>query len=199
VTTEQGISAGTRRIEAVAGEAALRRAQQDQGILDELESAAKAGRPALLDEYARLREQLKAAQREVERLKLKLATGGPAASIGDLIEVDGIKIWTPRFEGLDRKAHAAVVDDFRNRHRDSDFLLVSCAIDASGVSVNAASSPSLATRVGAPEILQRLGLRGGGRSDFAQGGGVAAGDVDDLRRKATNLLRRIVTEGSAQG
>ena len=45
----------------------------------------------------------------------------------------------------------------------------------------------------APEILKRLGLRGGGRPDFAQGGGVAAGDVDDLRRKAVEVIRQMLT------
>src|SRR5207247_7146317 len=54
VTTEQGISAGTRRVEALTGEAAVLRAQADQGILEELEEAAKVDRRSLVDEYARL-------------------------------------------------------------------------------------------------------------------------------------------------
>ncbi|HSB62108.1 MAG TPA: alanine--tRNA ligase, partial [Vicinamibacteria bacterium] len=60
VTAEQGISAGTRRVEALTGEASVARAQQDQGILEELEEAAKVDRGELVDEYAKLREQLKA-------------------------------------------------------------------------------------------------------------------------------------------
>ena len=53
MTTEQGISAGTRRVEALTGEAAINRAREDQGILEELEQAAKTGRRSLVDEYAR--------------------------------------------------------------------------------------------------------------------------------------------------
>ena len=41
VTAEEGISAGTRRVEALTGEAAVERARQDQGILEELEEQAK--------------------------------------------------------------------------------------------------------------------------------------------------------------
>ncbi len=78
LTSEQGISAGTRRIEAVTGEAAVLRAQQDQGILEQLESAARVDRRELVDEYARLREQLKARERELTALKMKLATSGAA-------------------------------------------------------------------------------------------------------------------------
>src|SRR6185436_8585776 len=55
-TGEQGVSAGHRRVLALTGEAALERAQQDQGILEELEQTAKADRRQLVDEYAKLRE-----------------------------------------------------------------------------------------------------------------------------------------------
>jgi alanyl-tRNA synthetase len=191
VTHEQGISAGTRRVEALAGEAALARAQADDGILDELEQAAKTDRRSLVEEYGRLREQLKARERELQALKLKLATTSQAAS-ADLLEVASVKLWTPRFEGLDRKAHAAVVDEFRNRHRNERFLVVSVSVDGEAAQVLAAASDSLKGRVAAPEILKRLGLRGGGRPDFAQGGGVAPAEVETLRVKARELLQAMI-------
>jgi alanyl-tRNA synthetase len=191
VTHEQGISAGTRRVEALTGEAALARAQADDGILEQLELSAKTDRRSLVDEYARLREQLKARERELQALKLKLATTSQDDA-ADLAELAGIKLWTPRFEGLDRKAHAAVVDEFRNRHRDERFLVVSVSVDGESTQVLAAASESLKGRIAAPELLKRLGLRGGGRPDFAQGGGVAPDDVEALRRKAGELLRALV-------
>jgi alanyl-tRNA synthetase len=199
LTVEQGVAAGTRRIEAITGEAALDRARADQSILEELEQQAKVDRKVLVDEYGKLREQLKAQQREIEKLKMKLATGGGGASAGaeDLQEVGGVSYWTPRFEGLERKAHAAVVDDFRNRNRDRSFALVSTAVDESGVSVIAAVSESLQKKAPAPEIMKRLGLRGGGRPDFAQGGGVAPADIDAMRGKAREILRELVEGGGA--
>ena len=103
LTNEQGISAGTRRVEAITGEAAVARAQADQGILEELEQAAKVDRRELVDEYAKLREQLKAREREIQSLRLKLATGAGAAAGEDLSESAGRSVWTPRHEGLDRK------------------------------------------------------------------------------------------------
>jgi alanyl-tRNA synthetase len=193
VTTEQGISAGTRRVEALTGEAAVERARADQGILEELEDAAKVDRRSLVDEYAKLREQLKVKDRELQALKMKVATAGnTASSPQDIVEVAGAQVWTPRFEGLDKKAHAAVVDDFRNRNRDRAFVLVSSSIDGEGVHVISAVSSSLIDRVKAPEIMKRLGLRGGGRPDFAQGGGVAPADVDTLRGKATEVLSQML-------
>jgi len=199
LTAEQGISAGTRRVEALAGAAAVERAQADQGILEELEQAAKVDRREIVDEYARLREQLRAREREVQALKMKLATAGsgPGAAAADQTEVAGTIVWTPRFEGLDRKAHAAVVDEFRHRHRERRFALVSASIADDGVSVIAAVSSSLTASLKAPEVMKRLGLRGGGRPEFAQGGGVAPGDVDALRERARELLRGVL--GGADG
>jgi alanyl-tRNA synthetase len=194
-TNEQGISAGTRRVEALTGEAAVERAQGDQRILEELEESAKVDRRALVEEYAKLRDQVKARDREIQALKMKIATAGPkepGAGAADLVEFGGVQLWTPRFEGLDRKAHAAVVDDFRNRNRERPFVLLSASIDDEDVSVISAVSESLKDRVRAPEVMKRLGLRGGGRPEFAQGGGVAPADVDGLRQKAGQVLREML-------
>jgi alanyl-tRNA synthetase len=199
VTGEQGISAGTRRVEALAGALAAERAQADQGILDELEQTAKVDRKELVDEYARLREQLKARDREVQALKMKLATAGSGRgeAASDQTEVAGAIVWTPRFEGLDRKAHAAVVDEFRNRNRERRFAVVSTSTTDDGVSVITAVSQGLTGSLNAPEVMKKLGLRGGGRPEFAQGGGVAPGDVETLREKARELLRGLLEKGNA--
>ena len=193
VTAEQGVAAGTRRLEALTGEAAINRAREDQGILEELESSAKTDRHGLVDEYAKMRERIRALERERDQLKMKLATGGSGSAAGDLVEVGDVQVWTPRFEGLDRKAHAAVVDEFRNKNRSRSFAAVSASVSEDGVNVIAAVSDSLKGRLSAPEILKRLGLRGGGRPDFAQGGGVEKGDVDVLRRRALELIRSMLT------
>jgi alanyl-tRNA synthetase len=192
LTNEEGIAAGQRRVEALTGEAALERAQQDQGILEQLEQAAKADRRQLVEEYARLRDELKAKEREIQALKLKLATGSGQASQGDLEEFAGVRLWTPRFEGLDKKAHAAVVDEFRNKNRDHAFALLSSCVADDGVHVITAVSDSVKGRLTAPDLMKKLGLRGGGRPDFAQGGGAAPGEVDALRERARGVMKELL-------
>jgi alanyl-tRNA synthetase len=199
LTGEQGVSAGTRRVEALTGEAALARAQADQGILEELEQSAKTDRRGLVDEYAKMRDALKAKDREIQALKLKLAQGGggPEASQADLLEIGDVRVWTPRYEGLDKKTHASVVDEFRNKNKDRAFVVVSASVGDDGVHVISAVSDSLKGRVTAPEIMKRLGLRGGGRPDFAQGGGVEAAGVDEMRRKAVDVARQLLGSTAA--
>ena len=191
-TAEQGIAAGTRRVEALAGDAAISRAQQDDSILEELERSAKVDRRGLVDEYAKLRDQLRAKERELQALKMKVATGAPAGAGDDSATHKGVTLWLPRFDGLDRKAHAAVVDDYRNKHRDESFALLSSSIDGDEVHVISAVSPKLSASLRAPEIMKRLGLRGGGRPDFAQGGGVTPNEVDALRQKASDVLKAML-------
>jgi len=58
----------------------------------------------------------------------------------------------------------------KNRHRDRPYVIVSSTKD--GASLIVSVSDGLKGRLPAPAIMKRLGLRGGGRPDFAQGGGV---------------------------
>jgi alanyl-tRNA synthetase len=196
-TSEQGISAGTRRVEALTGEAAVRRAQQDQGILEELEESAKVDRRNLVDEYAKLRDQIKAKEREIDALKLKLATGANPPSTSDTRVIDEVLVWTPVHPGLDKKTHASLVDNFRAEHKGQPFVLVSFAVDTAGLHVIAGSSDSTKQRVNAPDVLKQLNVKGGGRPDFAQGGRPEAGDVDELRNKAQEVLTSMLKGSGA--
>jgi alanyl-tRNA synthetase len=192
VTGEQGVAAGTRRIEALAGTAALARVQQDAAILDELAAAAKTDRSSLADEHARLREQLRTAQREIERLKLKLATGATSDSKEDRRQYDGLEVvfWRPKHEGLDRKTHASVVDDYRNRNRARNYVVTSSTSDGSSVIIAVANN--LKDRLPAPQIMRRLGLRGGGRPDFAQGGGIDPSRLDALLENVPTVVGELL-------
>jgi alanyl-tRNA synthetase len=195
-TTTSGVSAGTRRVEAVAGGAALDKIQRDVAILDELSHFARADRGALVGEYAKLKDELKARDREIERLKMKLASGGGGRSeASDASEVHGITVWTPLFTDVDRKGHAALVDEYRQKRADKNFIAVSSAKSGDeGHSVIVAVSRDLTSRFKAPEIMKELSLRGGGRPEFAQGALGASDDVEALRRKAREVATRLLSE-----
>jgi alanyl-tRNA synthetase len=195
-TGTSGVSAGTRRVEAVAGNSALERIQRDGTILDELSQFARAERGALVDEYARLKEDLKAKDREIDRLKMKLASGGSGRNeSSDSIESEGVTIWTPLFADVDRKGHAALVDEYRQKRGDQKFIAVSAASAGDGShSVIVAVSRDLTLRLSAPTVMKELRLRGGGRPEFAQGALGATDNVEDLRRKARETATRLLSE-----
>jgi alanyl-tRNA synthetase len=96
---------------------------------------------------------------------------------------------------VDRKGHAALVDEYRQKRGDKNFIAVSSASSEDGsYSVIVAVSRDLTSRVKAPEIMKELGLRGGGRPEFAQGALGAGEDVEGLRRKARETASRLVSE-----
>ncbi|MBN2370858.1 MAG: alanine--tRNA ligase [Vicinamibacteria bacterium] len=192
VTGEQGIAAGTRRIEALAGKAAVSRSQQDASIILALTTASKIDRASLAEEQARLREQLKAALREIDRLKLKLATGASTVAAEFRKQHNGLEVlyWLPKHEGLDRKTHASVIDDFRNRNRDQQYVVASSTSDGSSVIVAVANG--LKDRAPAPQIMKRLGLRGGGRAEFAQGGGIDPSRLDALFTSVPSIVEELL-------
>jgi len=194
-TGTSGVSAGTRRVEAVAGASALERIQRDTAILDELSRFARAERGTLVDEYAKLKDEIKARDREIERLKMKLATGGDRSQCGDTIEAEGITIWTPVFSEVDRKGHAALVDEYRQKRGDQKFISVSSSVSSDGsASVIVAVSRDVMERVSAPALMKALGLRGGGRPEFAQGALPAGGDAEALRGTARESATRLLSK-----
>ena len=62
--------------------------------------------------------------------------------------------------------------------------------------VIAAVSSALSHRVKAADVMKQLGLRGGGRPDFAQGGGVAPDELDGLRTDALKAIREMIGDGT---
>ena len=199
LTAEQGISAGTRRVEAVAGEAAIARAQGDQGILEEL-AAGRARGPARAGRRVRAPAGPAEGSRPGDPGPADEARhgGGPLAGRGPLRDRGDPRLDAPTSRGSTARPTPRWWTSSATGTRSARFALVSASIADDGVSVIAAVSPSLAGSVKAPDVMKQLGLRGGGRPDFAQGGGVASGDVDTMRRKAAELLRGLL-EGVPHG
>src|SRR5207249_6824711 len=103
VAQERGIAAGIRRIEALAGRLALRETRADKAIVETVQSTLNVERPKVHETLVRLLEQNRSLQREVERLKVTMAAGGPGGAEDDVREAAGIKVLVrgPQ-EGLDK-------------------------------------------------------------------------------------------------
>jgi alanyl-tRNA synthetase len=99
ILSDRGIQAGVRRLEAVTSLGAVELLSQDEQILNALSGAAQAPREGLAARWDEREERVRALEREVASLKLKLASGD-AGSQGDRIEVGGVPIVTRVVEGL---------------------------------------------------------------------------------------------------
>ena len=159
ITSESGIAAGIRRIEAVTGDAALDVIEvQHQQYEEKLaESAQKA----------------KALEKEIQKLKDKMAAAESANIMGQVKEVNGVKVLVAKLEGADSKNLRTMVDDIKNQLGSGVVLLANVNQDKIGLI--AGVTKDLVGNVKAGELVkmvaEQIGGKGGGRPDMAQAGG----------------------------
>jgi alanyl-tRNA synthetase len=159
ITSESGIAAGIRRIEAVTGEAALDYldAQQSQFESKVSEMASKA----------------KSLEKEIQQLKDKLAAKESANLTSKVKEIAGVKVLIAQLDGADNKALRGMVDELKNQLGSGIIMLGNVADDKVGLI--AGVTKDLTAKVKAGELVnmvaQQVGGKGGGRPDMAQAGG----------------------------
>ncbi|MGR2995823.1 alanine--tRNA ligase [Vibrio vulnificus] len=159
ITSEGGIAAGIRRIEAVAGEAALEAIDaQARKFEEKLQDAAN---------------KAKSLEKEIQQLKDKLASQASANLIDQVKEIAGVKVLVAKLDGADNKALRGMVDELKNQMGSGIIMLGNVADDKVGLI--AGVTQDLTSKVKAGELVnmvaQQVGGKGGGRPDMAQAGG----------------------------
>ena len=173
ITSESGVAAGVRRVEAVAGAPALAWFGELEQTLDKVTSTLKAGRATVLDKAATLVETNRALNKELEALKVKLAS----ASGGDLLDeaktIAGVAVLAKKIDGADAKTLRDMLDQLRSR-MDKGVILLAAESDGK-IALSAGVTKNLTADIKAGALMQfvapQIGGKGGGRPDMAQGGG----------------------------
>ncbi len=174
VTTESGISAGVRRIEAVTGEGAIALFDEVDGRNAQLARMLRSGRDEVVAKVEALVTANRALEKEVERLRAKLASGGGGTDLAAAaVDVGGIKVLAAELEGADAKSLRAAVDQWKQKLGDAVVLLAS--VEEGKISLVAGVSGAASAKLKAgdlvADIAARVAGKGGGRPDMAQGGG----------------------------
>jgi alanyl-tRNA synthetase len=159
IVTEGGIAAGVRRIEAATGAKAL----------DYLDQSAAQLETKLQEQIGKSRQL----EKELEQMKVKLAAAKGADLLGNVVEVKGVKVLAELLEGIDPKALRDTIDQLKNKLGSGVVVLATVA--EGKVSLAAGVTKDLTGQVKAGDLVReltaKLGGKGGGRPDFAQGGG----------------------------
>jgi alanyl-tRNA synthetase len=197
VISEGGIAAGIRRIEATTGEGALAYVQRRESVLGEVAAAVKAPPEEAAQKVAQIVENVRALEKELARLKSKLASARGDELAEQALEVSGAKLVAATVDGADARALREAVDRLKQRLKSAAIVLASA--DGGKVSLVAGVTPDLSSRIPAGELVnyvaRQVGGKGGGRPDLAQAGGT------DPSRLAEALasVRRWVEERLGQG
>ena len=159
ITSEGGVAAGIRRVEAVTGAVALDYFADQKGQFE-----------AKLQEQQAKTRQL---EKELEQMKAKLAAAKGADLVSNAVDVKGVKVLAAKLEGVEPKALRDTIDQLKNKLGSGVVVL---ATESDGkIALAAGVTKELTSKVRAGDLIKeltaKLGGKGGGRPDFAQGGG----------------------------
>ncbi len=173
IVSEGASSAGVRRIEAVAGERALAEVRRLSQLVSDSAAVLKASADQLPQRLEQLVSRSRELEKEIERLKQKLASGTGNDLSSQVQDVNGVNVLAAQLDGADSKTLRTAMDKLKDKLGSAVILLA--AVEGDKISVVAGVTKDLTERFNAGELARRvseqLGGKGGGRADMAQGGG----------------------------
>ena len=179
IVSESGVAAGVRRVEAVTAQVALDHVQKREQQFVEIAAALKAGPDEVEHRLVQVLDNLKNLEKELARLKSKLANaqGGDLADSAE--SVGAAKVLAVSLDGADAKTLREAMDRLKERLKSAAIVLGS--VEGDKVTLIAGVTSDLTKKLKAGELVnfvaQQVGGRGGGRPDMAQAGGT---DPDKL-------------------
>jgi alanyl-tRNA synthetase len=173
IVSEAGVAAGIRRVEAYTAENALSWVQEMEAERHFVEGFYQATGEALKRKLLGEREEKKALEKELSRLKSRMASAQGEDLVSQAVEVKGTRVLAATLEGADAKALRDTLDRLKDKLKSAAIVLAT-AQDGK-VSLVAGVTADLTGRVKAGELVnhvaQQVGGKGGGRADMAQAGG----------------------------
>ncbi|WP_018937807.1 MULTISPECIES: alanine--tRNA ligase [unclassified Thioalkalivibrio] len=181
ITSEGGVAAGIRRIEAVAGEVALRWVDEQIGHLDTIADRLRAGRGEAADKVAQLQERTRELEKQVTQLKGKLASQAGDDLGSQAKDVDGIQVLAAKVEGVEPKALRDMVDQLKQKLGKA-VVVLGTATGEGKVSLVAGVTKAETGQFKAGDLVGHVATqvdgKGGGRPDMAMAGGQSPDKLD---------------------
>jgi alanyl-tRNA synthetase len=173
IVSESGVAAGVRRVEAMTGEGALAWVQEQEAKLRQAAAALKAPVAEVTAKIAQVLDNVKLLERELAKLKSKVASSQGEDLADQAVEVKGTRVLAASLEGADAKTLRETMDKLKDKLKSAAIVLG--AVADGKVSLIAGVTADLTGRVKAGELVnfvaQQVGGKGGGRPDMAQAGG----------------------------
>jgi alanyl-tRNA synthetase len=173
ILAESGVAAGVRRVEAVTGVGALAYVQQQEQQLQQVADAVKVQPQEAAARITQIIDNVKVMEKELARLKSKLASAQGDDLVGQAVEINGIKVLAALLEGADAAVLRETLDKLKDKLKSAVIALA--AVSEGKVSLIAGVTPDLIAKIKAGELVnmvaQQVGGKGGGRPDMAMAGG----------------------------
>ena len=178
ITSESGIAAGIRRVEAVTGMNAVKNIQQSEQQLSELASQLKVKRPEVAQRVRTMADKQRDLEKQLERLEQKIASAQAANLLDDVQTIADTPVLISTLSGIDGKSIRTLMDDIKSKLPDSVIVLIGDKDDQLALAASVAKP--VTAKVKAGDIIRHLagelGGKGGGKPDYAQGGAPKSGN-----------------------
>ncbi len=196
LTSESGVAAGVRRVEAVTGTGALDWINERSQQLESIAGLVKSGVNGAEEKVGLVLEKSRALEKELDQLKSKLAAQAGSDLASQAIEINGIKVLAANLEGADPKSLRDTVDQLKNKLGKA--AVVVSTVAKGKVSLVAGVTKSETSIIKAGDLLKHVASqidgKGGGRPDMAQGGG---NDVKALSKALESVTAWVEEQGGS--
>jgi alanyl-tRNA synthetase len=191
LTSETGVAAGVRRVEAVTGQGALRWVRNMENRLLDVASLLKADRESVVEKVDQLQSRNRELEKDLERFKARMAASQGDDLAAQAEDVDGLKVLAAKLDGVDPKRLRDTVDQLKNKLGSAAIVLAT--VHGDKVSLVAGVTSDYVDRIEAGPlanfVAQQVGGRGGGRADLAQAGGNDPSKIDQAIRSVPNWIK----------
>lgn len=172
ITSESGVAAGIRRIEAVTGTKALELVQKADSDIHQINSLLKAQKDQTVERVQTAVENVSALQKQIEQLNQKLANFQAAELLSQVQTVAGRSTLITTVQGMDAKSLRNLHDSTKSKLDHA--VIVLAGVEGDKVSLIASVAKDFTSSIKAGDIIKHLatelGGKGGGKPDLAQGG-----------------------------
>jgi len=181
ITSESGIAAGVRRIEAMVGQHAMGFIASEESALDSIARLLKGSRDNVSEKVEQLLTRQRQLEKDLEAAKAKLASSAGNDLAAGARQVNGVAVLAARLEGADVNALRTTMDQLKNKLGSAVIML---ATDNDGkVTLLAGVTKDLIKSARAGDAVkacaQYVDGRGGGKPEMAQAGGQKPEGIDE--------------------
>ena len=197
IISESGVAAGVRRIEALTGPALMAHYGEMEQYLGKAAGILKSTPAEVPDKVLAMLEEIKALQKENEKLKVKLARESAGDVTDEAVEVNGISVLAKQLQDVDMNGMRDLGDDTKNKLGEA-FIVFAC--EAGGKANLIAMATQGAVEKGAHagnlirEIASVVGGGGGGRPNMAQAGGKNPAAIPEALEKALEVMKQQISQ-----
>lgn len=172
ITSEGGVAAGVRRIEAVTGAKALEVVQKVDADILHINDLLKAQKDQTVEKVEAAVENAHQLQKQIEQLNQKLANFQASDLINRVTEIAGRQTLIATVQGQDAKSVRHLHDSVKSKLENA--VIVLAGVEGDKVSLIASVAKDFTANLKAGDIIKHLatelGGKGGGKPDLAQGG-----------------------------